>query len=68
MTYTCAHCRAFAACELDDLDTGTTLTCNKCGKDTVIVLMHVGGYETYSCSGGWVPNGQFVYDEQRVTR
>ncbi len=37
--YICAECGGIAGIEEEALDTGTTFTCNHCGKDTVIVLM-----------------------------
>lgn len=44
MGYICAVCGAPAECNLVDLDTGATLTCNRCGGKTVVVLQSA---ETY---------------------
>ena len=41
ITYICAHCGGFATVPLSSvefLDSGTVLTCDKCGQDTVIDL------------------------------
>jgi len=41
ITYICAHCGGFAEVpflEIEVFDSGTTLTCNRCGKDTVFDL------------------------------
>lgn len=40
--FQCAECGAIAQAEIDTLDSGTTLTCNKCGGDTIILLLRVG--------------------------
>lgn len=38
LAYVCAACGAFAKTEATMLDSGTTLTCDECGKDTVVDL------------------------------
>lgn len=41
MTYLCAHCGDLAEVpflEAEVFDSGTTLTCNRCGQDTILNL------------------------------
>ena len=41
-TYICAHCGSFAEVSfwsIEAFDNGTTLTCDKCGEDTVLLLL-----------------------------
>lgn len=41
ITYICAHCGGFAEVpflEVEAFDSGTTLTCNRCGEDTIFGL------------------------------
>jgi DNA-directed RNA polymerase subunit RPC12/RpoP len=38
MNFICAHCGAWVLIEADFLDSGTTLTCNECGKVTIVDL------------------------------
>jgi DNA-directed RNA polymerase subunit RPC12/RpoP len=42
--YICAACGAPAECDLVDLDTGATLTCDRCGGKTVVVLQSIEQY------------------------
>lgn len=39
MDFICAHCHALVSVQHDSVDNGTTLTCFKCGKLTVLALM-----------------------------
>ena len=47
LTYICAHCGGLAEVslwEIELLDSGTTLTCDKCGEKTVILLVKQSEY------------------------
>ena len=46
-TFICAHCGGLAEVslwEIELLDSGTTLTCDKCGEKTVILLVKQSEY------------------------
>lgn len=44
MGYICGVCGTPAECDLVDLDTGTTLTCDRCGGKTVVTLQSAEAY------------------------
>ena len=39
LTYVCAACGAIASCECESVDSGTELTCDRCQRDTVVLLV-----------------------------
>ena len=48
LTYICAHCKGLAEVslwEIDLLDSGITLTCDKCEQQTVILLLKPSVYQ-----------------------
>lgn len=58
LSYSCAHCGAFAkvpATTLDMLDAGTALACPECGKETVVDLFRPEDRAELYRRGGVVP-------------
>ena len=58
LSYSCAHCGAFAkvpASTLDMLDAGTTLRCSECGGATVVDLFRPEDMAELYRRGGVVP-------------
>ena len=44
LAYLCAECGGFAYTSADSLDSGTMLTCDKCGGKTVVLLLTTAQY------------------------
>ena len=45
ITFICAECKAIAEESNNGIDSGTTLKCNKCGKETIILLCTIKKYK-----------------------
>jgi DNA-directed RNA polymerase subunit RPC12/RpoP len=44
LVFICAHCGNISYSEEDSIDSGTSLTCSKCGKKTVVELFTLEAY------------------------